>query len=87
MPVYFRPAGLCGECEYRAQTGCRGCTAIHKPFWGDSCPLKTCCEAKGLENCGQCEEFPCEALIRFAFDESQGDDGRRIAQCRAWCGE
>ncbi|NLA38210.1 MAG: DUF3795 domain-containing protein [Methanomicrobiales archaeon] len=76
---------LCGECEYRAGMGCRGCTAIEKPFWGDNCPLKTCCEARGLENCGQCDEFPCERLIGFAFDENQGDDGRRIEQCRRWC--
>jgi hypothetical protein len=76
---------LCGECEYRERTGCKGCTAIEKPFWGESCPLKACCEAKGLENCGRCGEFPCELLVQFAFDESQGDDGRRIRQCIIWC--
>ncbi len=75
---------LCSECEYREGVGCEGCTAIEKPFWGDACPLKTCCEAKGLEHCGCCGDFPCELLTAFAFDESQGDDGRRIEQCRAW---
>lgn len=78
---------LCSECEYREQVGCRGCTAITKPFWSDSCPVKACCEARGLPNCGRCDEFPCELLVQFAFDENQGDDGRRIEQCKAWCGE
>lgn len=78
---------LCSECGYREQVACRGCTAIMKPFWGDSCPVKACCEAKELENCGRCTEFPCGLLVQFAFDENQGDDGRRIEQCKAWCGE
>ncbi|MDK2915537.1 MAG: hypothetical protein PWR25_94 [Euryarchaeota archaeon] len=78
---------LCSECEYREQVGCRGCTAITKPFWGESCPVKTCCEARDLENCGRCGEFSCGLLERFAFDENQGDGGRRIEQSRAWCGE
>lgn len=75
---------VCSECEYRTQMGCKGCIAIEKPFWGERCPLKTCCEAKGLDNCGRCSEFPCGLLVQFAFDEHQGDGGRRIEQCRAW---
>jgi len=75
---------LCSGCGYRASMGCGGCIAIKRPFWGEICPLKTCCEAKGLENCGRCGEFPCEVLVQFAFDEQQGDGGRRIEQCRAW---
>ena len=78
---------VCSECEYRASVGCNGCTTIDKPFWGDSCPLKACCETKGLEHCGQCDGFPCELLVGFAFDESQGDGGKRIEQCRVWQGE
>jgi hypothetical protein len=75
---------LCGECEYQASMGCKGCMAIVKPFWGERCPVKTCSEARGLEHCGRCSEFPCELLVQFAFDEQQGDGGRRIEQCRAW---
>ncbi len=75
---------LCGECEYRALMGCRGCMAIEGPFWGETCPLKACCEGKRLENCGRCDEFPCGLLVQFAFDENQGDGGRRIEQCRVW---
>ncbi|HNX65184.1 MAG TPA: DUF3795 domain-containing protein [Oscillospiraceae bacterium] len=78
---------LCGECEYRESMGCKGCVNIEKPFWGDACPVKSCCEGKGLENCGMCEVFPCELLNSFAYDKEQGDDGKRILQCRKWCGK
>ena len=75
---------LCGECAYREQMGCAGCTQIQKPFWGDSCPLKSCCGEKGHLHCGQCGEFPCALLKQFAYDEKQGDGGKRISQCRYW---
>lgn len=75
---------LCGNCDYREQTGCKGCVNMEKPFWGDSCPVKSCCESKGLEHCGACGQFPCALLRQFAYDETQGDDGRRIEQCRLW---
>ncbi len=75
---------LCGECSYQEQVGCKGCVNITKPFWGDHCPVKSCCEANGLEHCGQCERFPCELLNQFAYDEKQGDQGKRIEQCRRW---
>ncbi len=75
----------CSKCEYKEAMGCKGCIHIDKPFWGDSCPLKSCCEGQGLENCGQCAKFPCETLTQFAYDENQGDNGERIKHCREWC--
>ena len=75
---------VCSECEYREEQNCAGCVNIDKPFWGD-CPLKTCCESKGHDNCGNCGEFPCEQLTQFAHDPEQGDDGARIEQCKKWC--
>ena len=75
---------LCGECTYREQMGCAGCVHMQKPFWGDSCPVKACCEEKQQEHCGQCENFPCDLLNQFAYDEQQGDDGKRIEQCKCW---
>ena len=55
---------------------------IQKPFWGDSCPVKASCEEKNLEHCGQCKEFPCDLLHQFAYDKQQGDNGKRIEQCK-----
>lgn len=78
---------LCSDCGYRVQMNCQGCTAIEKPFWGESCPVKNCCEQKGLEHCGVCRAFPCELLHGFAFDKQQGDDGARIERCRTWSRE
>lgn len=75
---------LCGACAYRKQTGCPGCVHMEKPFWGENCPVKDCCEGKGLAHCGACGEFPCALLEQFAYDAEQGDNGRRIAQCRVW---
>jgi len=75
---------LCSECEFREQMNCSGCVQIHKPFWGEACPVKSCCEAKEHEHCGQCEAFPCEQLKQFSYDKEQGDDGKRIEQCRRW---
>ena len=74
---------LCNACEYREQMGCKGCTNIEKPFWGD-CPVMACCESKSHTHCGECTEFPCALLNQFAYDEQQGDNGKRIEQCKIW---
>lgn len=78
---------LCGSCPHREAVGCGGCTAIDKPFWGDRCPVKACCEERSHAHCGQCPAFPCEQLHRFAYDPEQGDGGARIAQCGKWLEE
>lgn len=75
---------LCSECEYRDEMSCGGCIQIDKPFWGDACPVKSCCEGKGLAHCGECNDFLCGLLKQFAYDKEQGDDGKRIEQCRKW---
>lgn len=75
---------LCGQCEYREKMGCAGCVNMEEPFWGDSCPVKGCCEEKEHGHCGMCPAFPCELLHGFAYDPQQGDNGARIDRCRAW---
>jgi hypothetical protein len=75
---------LCFECDYREKMNCGGCVNIDKPFWGDACPVKSCCEGRNLEHCGECDEFPCDLLNQFAYDKEQGDDGKRIEQCKKW---
>ncbi len=77
---------LCSECAYREQMNCSGCVQITKPFWGESCPVKSCCETRTHGHCGQCEKFPCELLHGFAYDEKQGDNGKRIETCKSWNG-
>ena len=75
---------LCGSCQFKESMGCNGCTAIDKPFWGDQCPVKSCCEGRAHAHCGQCPDFPCEQLHQFAHDPKQGDGGARIVQCGNW---
>ena len=75
---------LCEECGYKEEAGCKGCVHISKPFWGEECPVKSCCESQKHEHCGQCTEFPCDLLNKFAYDEEQGDGCRRIEQCKCW---
>jgi len=75
---------LCSRCKYKDEVGCAGCINIDKPFWGDSCPVKNCCERQGTLHCGLCSDFPCTLLNEFAYDKEQGDDGLRIEQCRLW---
>ncbi|MFA9464986.1 MAG: DUF3795 domain-containing protein [Velocimicrobium sp.] len=76
---------LCSEYEYREQMNCKSCVNIQKPFWGEQCPMKICCENKRKEHCGLCEEFPCSLLHQFSYDEKEGNGGKRIEQCRKWC--
>ncbi|MCM1579542.1 MAG: DUF3795 domain-containing protein [Ruminococcus sp.] len=77
---------LCGSCEYRESMGCKGCVNIGDPFWG-KCSVKTCCEDKKLKHCGQCSDFVCQTLHDFAYDGQQGDNGKRLEQCRQWLEE
>jgi len=75
---------LCNQCEYREKVNCGGCVTITKPFWGDACPVKSCCEENEHKHCGECNDFPCDLLNQFAYDKEQGDDGKRIEQCEKW---
>lgn len=75
---------VCSECAHKEPMGCGGCIAISKPFWGDQCPIKSCCEQKALPHCGECSEFPCDIAVKFSYDAENGDNGKRIEQCKKW---
>ena len=59
---------------------------MKQPFWGGECGVKSCCEAKGLDHCGVCPDFPCEMLSTMGVEEGF-DPEPKIAQCRIWAGE
>ena len=72
-----------GFCAVSAAIGSRwDAAAAHR--YKNLSSLKACSEGKGYAHCGQCAEFPCELLKQFAYDEKQGDGGKRIDQCRRW---
>lgn len=79
---------LCSECKYREIMKCEGCLKIRKPYWGRSCPIKTCVEGKNLTHCGQCQRFPdCKKLHEFAFDPATGSEGTRFDVLTGWLAE
>ena len=75
---------LCSECSFRETMNCGGCANIDKPFWADSCSVKSCCETKKQQHCGECDNFVCDVLHTFAYDMEQSDNGKRIEQCKKW---
>lgn len=75
----------CSKCHFKHEEVCQGCLHISHPFWGESCPVKKCSEDKKISCCGECEDFPCDLLKSFAYDEKEGDNGLRIENCIHWC--
>jgi hypothetical protein len=46
---------------------CDGCLALegrHISHWG-SCTIRMCATKQNVENCGWCEQYPCELLEQF----------------------
>lgn len=76
----------CGSCERKEQVHCSGCTEMKAPFWGGVCQVKACCEERGLNHCGLCEEFPCKVLSEMGKDQGF-DPAEKIARCREWAAE
>ena len=71
----------CDSCTKKEQVNCTGCPTMEKPFWGGECKVKTCCESKELNHCGECDTFPCDMLLNKGKD--QGFDPMvNIEQCR-----
>jgi len=58
--------------EYKAEikpehVNCVGCVVadgVHVKHW-DECGIRACGQAKGVENCGRCEDYVCEQLGKF----------------------
>jgi len=48
---------------------CLGCRSDGKTRWCPDCRIRKCCtDDRGLENCSQCEDFPCDRLITWSKD-------------------
>lgn len=76
----------CDSCERKEEVGCTGCLTMKKTFWGGECEVKTCCESKELNHCGECEEFPCEMVSTMGV-EMGFDPKPRLENCRKWAKE
>lgn len=49
-----------------AQLTCSDCKTAHMI---EDCCFVRCCTDKGIQNCSECPDMPCEALTAFANDE------------------
>ena len=76
----------CNSCEGKDEANCKGCLNMKTPFWGGECPVKSCCEKKRLDHCGQCPDFPCEELTNMGKEEGYSS-AAKIEQCRKWAEE
>ncbi len=73
----------CDACSYRESVNCETCRAYKGDIWHGTCTVAKCVLGRGLEDCGQCDDFPCKMLIDFSYDETHGDGGERIRNlCR-----
>ncbi len=73
----------CGNCDWRERCNCPGCQAAMGHMFHGECEVALCSIGKGIDHCGQCADFPCETLNRFAFDKEHGDpEGSRIKVLR-----
>lgn len=61
---------------------CDGCLAENPQLIDQSCPVRPCVLAKGLENCAYCEQYRCEKLAErlVVFEELQKRVGAIISE-------
>ncbi len=77
---------LCNDCERKEKVNCKGCLNMTAPFWGGKCEVKSCCEGKSLNYCGECDAFPCDMLSNMGKDQGF-DPAIKVEQCRKWNAE
>jgi len=64
------PCGIeCDRCNLRPEK-CDGCHADTDHQWHADCGIRVCCRfQKRLDNCAQCDGFPCERIKAFGSDK------------------
>lgn len=51
---------------------CTGCRGDREKHWSADCRILLCCvDEKGLDNCSECSDFPCDKL-----EDRAGEDDR-----------
>jgi hypothetical protein len=49
------------------QIKCGGCRGTREDHWSSNCHMLNCCvDERGLNSCGECPEFPCSHLDKWA---------------------
>lgn len=47
---------------------CQGCLSDDRFLHCRVCPIRNCCEEKGIEGCHRCDEFPCQFIENFPLE-------------------
>lgn len=82
--MYESRCGICcNQCERKEEVDCKGCLEMKTTFWGGNCGVKSCCETKKLNHCGECGDFPCEMLATMGVELGY-DPAPRLANCKKW---
>ena len=64
-----------------AEIYCDGCTSEGKHFsWCGECPIRSCCQEKGYQNCAYCEDYACEKLEQIF--QMAPDSKKRLDEIR-----
>lgn len=71
----------CTKCRFADESGCSGCMQ-GQLFEDEECGIYNCCMVKGLEHCGQCNDFPCDDLKAVSYDQETGDGGSRLMRLK-----
>jgi hypothetical protein len=61
---------------------CKGCLSDRSLHWSDDCWILKCCvDGKGLENCSECDTFPCDRLVEWSRqNEDYGKAFQRLRE-------
>lgn len=55
---------------------CLGCHGDRETHWSPDCWILRCCvDEKGLDNCSECDKFPCERLEEWAEKDGIYSEG------------
>lgn len=49
------------------QVRCKGCRSDDRFILCEACPIRQCCDDKGIEGCHQCDEWPCGYIEDFGY--------------------
>lgn len=68
---------------------CKGCHGDRTTHWSADCWILKCCvDDKGLDNCSECDTFPCEPLVEWSWqNDSYGKALQNLRKMRDDDGE
>ena len=63
----------CDACKFKLENKCEGCrisAAKCQCVWNGRCDLHDCAVSKSLGDCGKCDNFPCDKLVKALEGEN-----------------